>query len=105
MSRAPIASDKDVKAAIADYRRFHWGRGGEDDVRRLVAADPSRPLVAIGELVRVVYRTRKGKRGVLTDYHHDFSSKQLPILAFEPRTRLLVITGGIYDVQTRGIVD
>ena len=105
MSQRPAVSERDVKAAIAGYRRFHWGRAGADDVRRLRAADPARPLVAIGELVRVVYQTRKGARGVLTDYHHDFNQTQLPILAFEPRSRLLVITGGIYDVQTRGIVD
>lgn len=94
-----------MRAAIAEYERMHWGRRGEWDVRDLVAGDPTRPLVALGELVSVTYRTEKGSDRGPTDYEHAFSERRLPILAFEPRTQLLVIAGGIYRVHARGIVD
>jgi hypothetical protein len=99
------ARARDLDAAVAEYERVHWGQKGHYRVRSGIAADPSLPLVELGALVRVVYRTKKGNDRVLTDYHHDFSERGLPVLAYEPRTTLLVISGGIYRVNERGIID
>lgn len=92
------------RAAVERYQRDHWGeRGPSPVVRRLAAADPRRPARALGALQRVVYRTRKGGDEELTDYHHDFDEPR-PMLALEPETQLLLILGGTYRVETRGIV-
>jgi hypothetical protein len=99
------ARDDDVREAIHEYERTHWGRRGRRELQNLLVADPRRPLTELGELVSVTYRTRKGRDRELTDYQHEFSAKGLPILAFERRTQLLVIAGGIYRVNERGILD
>ncbi len=91
--------------AKKEFRRVHWGREGNGRVLHTVAANPLLPLVELGQLVEVVYRTRKGKDHMPTDYHHTFSTRGLPLLTFEKNTSLLVITGGIYHVNERGIID
>ena len=88
-------------AAKKQYKRDHWGRVGDEKVRRLLAADPNVPSVELGELVAVVYRTRKGDDKVLTDYEHEFSTPR-PRLAYNEGG--LLICGGRYRVETRGIV-
>ena len=98
-------TESDVKKAIKDYDRVHWGQRGNGRAVQTVAANPLLPLVELGQLVQVVYRTRKGKDRMPTDYTHDFSARGLPLLAFEKNTSLLVITGGIYHVSERGIID
>jgi hypothetical protein len=93
-----------LEAAVEQYRRAHWGhRGPLPGLRSLHAADPRLTLVELGELVRVVYRTKKGPKGKETDYHHDFDEER-PVLSYEPRSSLLVILGGKYHVEERGIV-
>ncbi len=104
MSPRRANPDPLFRAAIERYQRDHWGEAGPlPAVRSLVAADPRQMSIELGELVRVVYRTRKGGDRVLTDYHHDFTTPR-PVLAYEPRTTLLLILGGKYHVETRGIV-
>ena len=93
-----------AKKGIARYERDHWGHPGPaPGLRSLPAADPRLPLVELGELVSVVYRTTKGVRGRETDYDHTFDPKR-PVLAYEPRSGRLVILGGKYHVEERGIV-
>jgi hypothetical protein len=98
-------TDSDVKKAIKDYGRVHWGQRGNGRAVQTVAANPLLPLVELGQLVQVVYRTRKGKDRMPTDYTHEFNARGLPLLAFEKGTSLLVIAGGIYHVNERGIID
>jgi hypothetical protein len=50
----------------------------------------------------VVYRTKKGGDQVLTDYEHEFSHPR-PRLAYNESG--LIIAGGKYRVEERGIVD
>jgi hypothetical protein len=96
------SSDKAVKAAVAQYKRDHWGQPGPRGVRAYAAADPRLLSIELGELVAVVYRTRKGGDRELTDYSHEFSRPR-PVLSYN-RTGL-VIAGGKYHVEERGIVD
>ncbi len=106
MSRAsrPNPPDAFFRSMVERYQRDHWGEPGPSpSMRALAAADPRRGSIELGALVRVVYRTQKGGDRVLTDYHHDFSGPR-PVLAYEPRTELLLILGGNYHVETRGIV-
>jgi hypothetical protein len=93
---------KVIEAAMRIYKRDHWGQTGPWDVRRLTAADPRLVSVALGELVSVVYRTKKGRDRELTDYEHPFS-RPLPVLAYHGGG--LLILGGKYRVTERGIID
>jgi len=88
--------------ALKQYERDHWGQKGAEKVRKLSAADPSIPSVELGELVMVVYRTKKGADQVLTDYEHEFAHPR-PRLAYNESG--LIIAGGKYRVEMRGIVD
>jgi hypothetical protein len=88
--------------ALKQYERDHWGLKGAEKVRKLSAADPSIPSVELGELVMVVYRTKKGTDQVLTDYEHEFAHPR-PRLAYNESG--LIIAGGKYRVEERGIVD
>jgi len=91
-------------AALKMYERSHWGQTGAVDWRKFAVADPFHDqTVELGQLVSIVYRTKKGRDRELTDYEHDFR-KELPRLAFTLEGRLLVIAGGSYRVSERGIV-
>jgi hypothetical protein len=96
------ATDRAVDAAIQQYARDHWGERGSWDVKKLPAADPRRVSIVLGELVSVVYRTKKGGDRELTDYEHHFS-RPLPLLSYHAGG--LIISGGKYHVSTRGIID
>ena len=90
-----------VAEASKQYVRDHWGQRGSGRPRKLSAADPRIPSVELGELVAIVYRTKKGEDLVLTDYEHEFEHPR-PRLAYNESG--LLIAGGIYRVTTRGIV-
>ena len=84
------------------YAAMHWGQKGTTPEKTMRAADPkAEPLVELGTLISVVYRTKKGSDRELTDYEHEFEGTR-PTLAFH--TGGLVIAGGGYKVNTRGIV-
>lgn len=104
MRRSERLREKDplVDAAVKRYRRNHWGLSGPRGVREYGAADPRIPSSEIGELVAVVYRTRKGEDRRPTDYEHEFRDPR-PLLAYNDSG--LIIAGGIYHVTTRGIID
>lgn len=96
---------RDDSAALREYRRSHWGLGGEGKVREGKAPDPrAGTLVQLGELVSVVYLTRKLGDLAPTEYEHDFGreGRGLPLLAYNKTG--LVIVGGSYRVTARGIV-
>jgi hypothetical protein len=71
-------------------------------VNKLSAAAPRIPSVKLGELVVVVYRTKKGDDVELTDYTHEFERPR-PRLAYNESG--LVIAGGRYRIEKSGIVD
>jgi hypothetical protein len=96
------AAERAVEAAVKQYRRDHWGQSGPHRVRALRAADPRILSIELGELVAVVYRTKKGEDTRLTDYEHHFS-RPLPVLSYNHTG--LVIAGGKYHVTERGIID
>jgi hypothetical protein len=84
------------------YRLAHWGLGGPVEARNLRVADPyAAELVELGQLVSVVYLTRKAGDSGPTEYEHDFS-RPMPVLAFHSGG--LVICGGRYRVGMRGII-
>ena len=71
-------------------------------MQKLSAADPRIPSVELGELVSITYRTKKGDDVELTDYEHEFRGPR-PRLAYNESG--LIIAGGRYRVEPRGIVD
>jgi len=90
------------RKATATYRATHWGKGSRGIVDTMRAADPKAgPLVALGELESVTYRTHKLGDGPST-YVHKFAAGARPVLAHNPGG--LVIVGGAYTVNVRGIV-
>jgi hypothetical protein len=98
-TRNPATSAEALKK---QYEHDHWGQKGAEKVRKLSAADPRVPSVELGELISVTYRTKKGADVVLTDYEHEFAHPR-PRLAYNESG--LIIAGGKYRVEVRGIVD
>ena len=89
------------------YRLVHWGRSGENpEPRRVWVPDATDgPLIEMGELVAVTYRTRKGLDSRPVLYNHDFGPRVRPVLAFNA-SGLFVVSEGrpSYEVTPRGIV-
>ena len=88
------------------YRAFHWGRKGSRRDERLAVAVVKRgdELRLLGELAAVVYETEKGIDGAPTQYEHKFA-RPLPRLYEHGPSGRLVIAGGRYRIEARGIVD
>lgn len=83
------------------YTRLHWGLAGNGRTSATTAPDPkAAPLVLLGDLVSVVYRTAKGADG-LSEYEHEFGATMPKLLV--NREGGLIIAGGRYTVTTRGI--
>jgi hypothetical protein len=100
----PSATVADAERAWTD---FHWG--DRPDGRREVASSALTlrgPLVELGALVAVTYRTAKA--GELADWEHVFGDGaegefEAPSLVVDTRGRLGIV-GGSYTVEDRGIV-
>lgn len=100
---------EDLAAARRSWRDFHWG--DEPTGVREVPTDVLSlrgPLVELGELVAVTYRTTKG--GEAADWEHTFGDGapgdvefESPALVVDTRGRLGIV-GGSYTVEDRGIV-
>jgi hypothetical protein len=86
------------------YEDLHWGIPSRRT--RNVATRRARALAELGELESVTYATDKEGDGH-SSYVHEFGEEggRRPRLAVDVDTRDLVIVGGDYDVQRRGIVD
>jgi hypothetical protein len=86
------------------YEALHWGipAGKTRTVRTRKAVD----LAELGRLESVTYSTNKRGDGP-SHYVHEFGEEggRKPSLAVDAHTRDLVIVGGDYDVEPRGIVD
>lgn len=98
-----------TSTASKSYERFHWGLK-HTGVKKLRAVKVTKnmKLVSLGELTEITYRTKKGNaygyRGdnETVEYVHEFE-KPLPLLCYDPKTKLLVIAGGKYKVKEAGI--
>lgn len=85
------------------YTQAHWGEKGYFQRKPMWIPDPkSSPIIVLGTLAEITYRTVKGgDGGELTDYHHDFG-RPYPLLCYSSTG--LIIAGGRYTVSSRGIV-
>ena len=99
----------EAETAGKAFKSFHWG-DDPDALVPTVAAARTRAgdvVVSIGELVSVVYETEKA--GQLYDWEHEFEGER-PELAHitdrsgNSKSPSLVIVGGTYKVNSRGIV-
>jgi hypothetical protein len=89
-----------VQRAIDFRRDFHWGIPARRITRRTVSPAP-RVLTELGELVSVVYRTRK--RGEPVElYEHEFERRR-PRLTMDIKNKRLHVVGGQYTVTPDGI--
>jgi hypothetical protein len=101
-----LSVDPRVAKALAKYREVHWGVKGKG----ALSVDVPDPFlvgevpVVLGELVSVTYGTIKGGDGKIVNYEHAFGKRGrgLPLLAFNSSG--LLIAGGDYTVNFRGIV-
>lgn len=90
-----------VRRVAGKFRSFHWGEEPQNKQKgRAPKVSAGEVLYELGELVEIVYETSKG--GEIYEWIHKFE---------EPRPRLastesggLVIVGGGYSVEARGIV-
>lgn len=109
---APADGPQKVLLACSEDRSTLYFVGGNQEL------DPARfglkgnaarkDRLILGELVNVVYRTRKGiDKFELADYVHKVGrkGKGLPFLGYDPRSKLMYVEGGCYVVENRGIVD
>lgn len=98
------AAPPEAQAATKLYRDLHWGRGARKTAR--VKVPKPRALAEMGRLESVVYSTTKGGDGH-SHYEHTFGEEggKKPSLGVDVDTRDLVIVGGDYTVEPRGIVD
>lgn len=99
-----LAQSQKLRAAGEAYKSAHWGDSGRAPARFTAVPDPSEGVIDLGELVSVVYRTKKGQRGLLTDWEHPFEGAR-PVLAFCADGSGLVIVreDSKYRVTERGI--
>lgn len=87
--------------AMVEYERTHWGERGRRRVSRAGAPDPRHGTATkLGQLVQVVYLTRKGGDAEPTEYVHDFEGRK-PELVYNEGG--LMIAGGDYVIAEGGI--
>lgn len=106
-----------TKDEAKDYRRTHWGQDGRGEVLDCGASPP--PRKQLGELLSIVYATKKGADSEITFYEHEFGEggprAWKPPFLYEHRcdsrcgakcaaSGSLFISGGTYRVTARGIV-
>jgi hypothetical protein len=94
------SGNREVQRAIDFRKSFHWGIPAKRITRRKVSPAP-KVLTELGELVSVVYRTRK--RGESSEYfEHEFEDRR-PRLGMDIKNRRLHVLGGAYTVTADGI--
>ena len=87
---------RDLERQEEEALRARNPRATTVQVQKLAAADPRIPSIELGELVAVIYRTKRG------DHRHEFRGPR-PRLAYNKSG--LLIAGGKYRLEGRGIVD
>ena len=97
-----------VQKSVSEYTKKHWGEKPKQGVMVYYAADPNAEdsLPVLGELVAVVYKTRKGGDDKPVEYEHEFG-KPRPLLCWSPKQggKLVIASppGRSYTVTDRGI--
>jgi hypothetical protein len=92
-----------LDAAEEAYRDFHWGDDPDATIESEIPdVQPGDVLSVLGELTRVDYLTTK--RGEKAIFWHPFQAPR-PLLAstVDDHPRLVVVGGG-YTIEPRGIV-
>jgi hypothetical protein len=99
-----LGKAKAPEAARRLFEDLHWGIPAKR--ARHVRTRASRALAELGRLESITYSTNKRGDGP-SDYVHTFGEEggRKPRLAVDAETRDLVIVGGDYTVEPRGIVD
>lgn len=90
--------------ALRIFRGLHWGNDEGARPKRLRTPLGTRgTLVGLGALVAVEYATVKGDEAAVWRHEFGETGKTLPVLAVN-KERRLVVAGGGYTVNERGIV-
>jgi len=85
------------------WKAVHWGAPELTPDEDLPTADPrEKNFPSMGELVAIEYRTAKGTER-LEVWRHEFK-QPLPWLLFSAKDGRLLIAGGAYHIDERGIV-
>lgn len=89
-----------IRAAVALYRSFR-----EKDPKRLkvVQFDVPAAVAVIGHVEAIKYRTTHGDKAEY--YEHEFQAGSRPLLVASSDGRQLLLLGGRYCFEARGIVD
>ena len=97
--KKPTAQQRE--RAARDFKSFHWGDEATREVEEgAPAVAPGDLLYELGELVEVVYET--SKNGETFEWQHTFEHPRPRLAA--TKTGGLVVVGGSYSVNNRGIV-
>ena len=97
-----VAKRRAPKANPApSYEASHWGEFGKGGASMMTIPEPE-GCVLLGELVEVIYKTKKGGDEKRVEYRHTFKGPR-PKLVYNRRGKLL-IADGRYRVTERGIV-
>jgi hypothetical protein len=78
------------------------------EVLRTFGTDTSKELVELGQAATVVYRAKKSVTDFKTsNWEHSFGEESglRPILAYDTRTRRMLLVGGEYTIEAPGIIN
>lgn len=105
-------TNKQVRVAAAGNRtELHFVGGNQTlDLRKLGAADQDgKPTIFIGELWKICYFTSKDFHDFKpSKYEHELGEDDdgtRPHLNYDPRSKLMFLTGGSYVVERPGIIN
>lgn len=95
-----------LQRELARARKLGYDFSGHDPrkVQKITVPDMPKAVLAIGEVLGVMYRTRRD--GKLINYLHKFRTLQSrPLLTVSPDGKQIVLIGGSYTFTDRGIED
>jgi hypothetical protein len=106
-----LSGDRVKLAANAKGTQLYFIGGNQTltgEVLRTFGSDTSKELVELGQAATVVYRAKKSITDFkTTNWEHSFGeeSGMRPILAYDVRTRRLLLVGGEYKIEAPGIIN
>jgi hypothetical protein len=106
-----LSGDRVKLAANAKGTQLYFIGGNQTltgEVLRTFGSDTSKELVELGQAATVVYRAKKSITDFKsTNWEHSFGeeSGMRPILAYDARTRRLLLVGGEYKIEAPGIIN
>ena len=91
-----------IRQAARLYHDFS-GHVGEMEIHKVKIPNIPKTVAVFGELDAIEYTTvRDGKTEL---YRHEFGYKSKPLFCVSPDGKQILIVGGRYKVNDRGIVD